>query len=124
MHALHPVERRGGIGQFAGAVVEFALAAADRAEVEPERGKAALLEHVEQLVDDLVVHRAAELRMRMQDDGDRGVLLLGRLVTAFEATGRSVEDDFGHWLSGLDSGTKNRFRAEAVLTKAVSFSKT
>ncbi len=102
MQALHPVERRGRIGQFAGTMVEFALAAADRAEVEAQRGEAALLEHVEQLVDDLVVHRAAELRMRMQDDGDRRAFLLGGLVSAFEATCGSVENDFGHWLSGHD----------------------
>jgi hypothetical protein len=38
--------------------------------------KAALLEHVEQLIDDLVVHGAAELRVRMQHDGDRRVLFL------------------------------------------------
>ena len=75
-------------------MVEFALAAADAAEVEAQRREAARLEHVEQLVDDLVVHRTAELRVRMQHDGDRGVLLLGRLVSALKATGGSVEDDF------------------------------
>ena len=101
MHALHPVERGGRIRQLAGAMVEFALAAADRTEVEAQRREAALLEHVEQLVDDLVVHRAAELRVRMQDDGDRGVLLLGGLVAAFEAAGWSVEDDFGHRSPGM-----------------------
>jgi hypothetical protein len=52
-------------------VVELALAAADAAEVEAQHREAALREHVEELVDDLVVHRAAELRMRVQDDGDR-----------------------------------------------------
>ena len=48
-----------------------ALAAADAAEIEAQHRKAALREHVEELIDDLVVHRAAELRVRMEDDGDR-----------------------------------------------------
>ncbi len=72
MQALHPVERGSRVRQFTRAMVEFALAAADAAEVEAERREAALLEHVEQLVDDLVVHRSAELRVRMKDDRDGG----------------------------------------------------
>ena len=100
MQALHPVQRRSRIGQFAGAVVEFTLAAADRSEVEPQGRKAALLEHVEKLVYDLVVHRAAELRMRMQDDGDRGAFFLGGLVAAFKTAGGAVENNFGHRYSG------------------------
>jgi hypothetical protein len=34
--------------------------------------------------------------MRMQDDADRRVLLLGRMKTAFKATGRAGENDFWH----------------------------
>ncbi|MNL52644.1 hypothetical protein D3C87_1758380 [compost metagenome] len=90
-------------------MVEFALAAADAPEIETQRRKAALLEHVEELVNDLVVHRAAELRVRVQDDGDRGALLLRRLIAAFEAAGRSVEDNFGHWLSGGVPGSNLGF---------------
>ena len=96
VHRLHPVERGGGVGELARAVVERALAPADAAEVEAEHGEAALREHIEELVDDLVVHRPAELRMRMKDDGDRAVLLLGRLETPFEAAGRAGEDHFWH----------------------------
>ena len=86
---LRPVERRGRIRQFADAVVEAALAAADAAEVETQRGEAAVHERVVELVDDLVVHRAAELRMRVQHDADRRVLLPCRMVTAFDAAGRA-----------------------------------
>ena len=78
----------GGIRQFADAVVERALAAADAAEVEAQHGKVAMHEGVVDLVDDLMVHRAAELRMRMQHDADRRVLLPRRVVTAFDAAGR------------------------------------
>ena len=82
--------------QLADAVVEHALAAADAAEVEAQHREAALREHVEQIVDDLVVHRPAELRVRMQDDGDRRVGLLAGLVAAFEPAVRAVEDHFWH----------------------------
>ena len=39
MQRLHPVERGGGIRKLARAVVELALAAADTAEVEAQRGE-------------------------------------------------------------------------------------
>ncbi|MEH2572377.1 hypothetical protein [Bradyrhizobium sp. AZCC 1708] len=48
------------------------------------------------LVDDLVIHRAVELRMRMQDHRDRRVLLLGRMITAFEAACGAGENYFRH----------------------------
>ncbi|MNV36416.1 hypothetical protein D3C71_1278910 [compost metagenome] len=108
MQALHPVESGSGVGKLASTMVEFALAAADRAEIEPERGEAALLEKIEQLIDDLVVHRAAELRMRMKDDRYRRALFLGGLITAFEATRRAVKNDFGHWYSGRVFSFSNR----------------
>ena len=50
--------------------------------------KFAVHEGVVELVDDLVVHRAAELRMRMQHDADRRVLLPRRMVAALDAAGR------------------------------------
>ena len=100
---LRPVERRGGVGQLAGAVVERALAAADAAEIEAQHREAALHEAVVQIVDDLVVHRAAELRMRMQHDRDRRAPLLRRLIAAFDAAGGAGEDDLRHpYLEPLD----------------------
>src|SRR5690606_17853675 len=96
MQRLHPVERGGRVRQLARAVVELALAAADAAEIEAQRGEVALLEHVEQVVDDLVVHRAAELRMRVQNDRDRSVFLAGGLVAALETAGRTCENYLGH----------------------------
>ncbi len=96
MHRLRPVERGGGVGELAGTVIEGALAAADAAEVEAQHGEAALGERVVEVVHDLVVHRATELGMRMQDDGDRRVALGGWVEPAFETAGGTVEDDFGH----------------------------
>ena len=54
------------------------------------------------LVDDLMVHRAAELRMRMQHDGERCIFLRRRVIAGFDSAGRSGEDDFRHELSTLD----------------------
>ena len=70
---LHPVERRGGIGQLAGAVVEQPLAPPHAAEIEAQHREAPPLKGVIQVIDDLVIHRAAELRMRVQDQRNRRV---------------------------------------------------
>jgi hypothetical protein len=110
MERLHPVERGRRVGKLAGAVVEIALAAADAAEIEAQRGEAALLKHIEEIVDDLVVHRAAELRMRMQDERDRSVLLLRRLIPALETAGRPRKDNLWHFYSTSDH-TRTRTRA-------------
>jgi hypothetical protein len=40
--------------------------------------------------------------MRVQHDADRGVLLLGRMITAFDAAGWTCENDFGHWSINLN----------------------
>ena len=114
MKALDPIEGGCRVRKFPCAVIELALAASDATEVEPQCREAALLEHVEELVDDLVVHRAAELWMRMQDDGDRRAFFLGRLVAAFQSTCWAVEDDFGHWYSGhvFWSGTERQVRLD------------
>ncbi len=101
---LRPVERRGRIGQFAGAMVERALAPADAAEVEPQHREAALGEHVEQLIGDLVVHRPAELRVRMKNDGDRRGPGLARLVTALKAAGGASERQPQHLRLGSYAG--------------------
>ncbi|MGY4352320.1 hypothetical protein ACVWXM_008813 [Bradyrhizobium sp. GM7.3] len=93
---LRPVERRGRVRQFAGAVVERALAAADAAEIESQHREATMRERIVALVDDLVIHRAVELRMRVQDHRDRRVLLLGRMVAAFETAGGAGENNFRH----------------------------
>ena len=93
---LSPVQRGGRVGKLALAVVEGALRAADPAEVEPQHGKPALGEIIVGAVDDLIVHRAAELRVRMQHDRDRGASLFCRMKAAFQPTGGTVEKDLGH----------------------------
>jgi hypothetical protein len=93
---LRPVECRRRIRKLAGAVIKRPLAAPDAAEIETQNGKSAMRESIVTLVDDLMVHRAVKLRMRVQDHRDRRVLLLGRMVTAFETARRAGENDFRH----------------------------
>src|SRR5690606_192594 len=112
---LHPVERGRRVGKFAGAMVEFALAAPDTTEIEAQYRKVALLEHVEEIIHDLVVHRTAELRMRMENQCDRRILLLRRLIAAFETTGWSGKDYLGHGYSKIDVLRFGTFRDRLTL---------
>ena len=100
---LDPVERRGGVGQFADAIVERALALADSAEIEAQGGKAAAGEGLIEQLHDLVVHRAAGLRVRMEDHRDRRARPQPGVETAFEAAFGTGENDFGH-KGGRSSG--------------------
>ena len=77
-------------------MIELPLTAPHAAEIESHNGEVAMHERVVELVDDLVVHCAAELRVRMQHNGDRCVLLRSRMVAAFDSAGRTGEDDFRH----------------------------
>ena len=72
---LRPVERGRRVGQFALAVIESALRAADAAKIEAQNRKATLGKGVIKVIDDLIIHRAAELRMRMKNDRDRRAAL-------------------------------------------------
>ena len=85
MDLLDPVERAGGVGQLADAVVEHALALADAAEIEAQRREAAADEGLVEQLDDLVVHRPAGLRVRVEDHRDRRARARARVETAFEA---------------------------------------
>ena len=93
---LHPVERRGGVAQLALAVVEALLRAADAAEVEAQHREAAAHEDVEDVEHDLVVHRAAVQRVRMEDQGQRRIGPARMVVAPFQATVGAVEDHLRH----------------------------
>jgi hypothetical protein len=53
-------------------------------------------EGIIELIDDLVVHRAAELRVRVQHDGDRRMFGARRMIATFDPAGGTGKDDFGH----------------------------
>ena len=96
VHGLQVVERRSGVGQLADTLVVLALAPAHAAEIEPQHGKAHVVKRVVEVIEDLVVHRAAELGVRVQHDGDGRVLFLLRMVAAFEAAFGSGKNHLGH----------------------------
>ena len=59
-------------------------------------GKAAVDEGLVQLLDDAVVHRAAALRMRVEDHRHRRARARRRGETAFETAFGAGKDDCGH----------------------------
>src|SRR5216683_2632019 len=87
---------------LASGLIERALAASDAAEIEAQHGEVPVHESVVELIDDLVVHRAPELRMRVKHDGDRRILLPSRVIAPLYSPGRAGEDDLGHAVSNLD----------------------
>ena len=101
IEGLQPVQGGGGIRQFAGTVLEQALAAADAAEIEPQHGKTALGEHVIERMDDGVVHGPAELRVGVQQQRNRGAGLLGLRVSTLDTPGGPTENHFRHVVVNL-----------------------
>src|SRR5262245_13733107 len=77
-------------------MIKRALTTPDPAEIEPQCRKAAVHESIVKLVNDRVVHRPAELRMRMQDDGNWRVLLPRRMISSLDAAGGTSEDNLRH----------------------------
>ena len=86
------------------ALIELALAAPDTPEIEPKHGKPQPMKGVMQVVDDLVVHRPAELRMRVHDQRDGRVVALVRVVAALKPPVGAGEDHFGHAGSSKAAG--------------------
>ena len=93
---LHPVEGRGGIAQLALAMVEGFLGATNTAKIEAQGGESATREHVKDVEHDLVVHRAAVERVRMEDQCQRCIGATGMVITPFQAAVRTVEDHLRH----------------------------
>ena len=93
---LRPVEGGSGVRQFALAVVEGALRPSDAAEVEAQHGKPAFGKTIISVIDNLVVHRPAKLRMRMKHHRDRRPALLGGMKTTLQPTGGTGKENLGH----------------------------
>jgi hypothetical protein len=100
---LRPVERGGRIRQFAGAVIERPWLRPTPRKLKRSTEKPRCAKRVVALVDDLVIHRAVKLRMRMQDHGDRRILLLRRMIAAFEAAAGPVKMTSGIVILGKSS---------------------
>src|SRR5215510_50489 len=84
-------------------MIERALAAPHAAKVEAQHREASVHEGIVELIDDLVVHRAPELRVRVQDDGDGCILLSRRVIPAFDPSSRAGKDDIWHAQPRRDS---------------------
>src|SRR4051794_17820107 len=106
MDRLHPIERGRSVAELANAVVEHALALVHAAEIEAQGRKAAPDEGLIEQLNDLVVHRSAHLRMRVEDQSDRRAGAAAGMETSFEASLRAWENDFGHGCFGSCSDRK------------------
>ena len=93
---LQPVERGGGVGEFARTVVEQALAPPHAAEVEAQHREAAPLERVIQVIDHLIVHRPAELRVGVEDERDGSVRPALVVVAGLDPSGGTADIHFRH----------------------------
>src|SRR3546814_12047390 len=97
MDRLYQVERRRGVAEFADAIVERSLAAADAAKVEAQHCETARDAAFVHRLGDAVVHRSAALWMRMQAQRDRRAgPRRGREAAFDEVLGRSKERCVGH----------------------------
>ena len=93
---LQPVERRGGVGQLAFAAVEAALAAPYSTKIEAQGRKTAAHKALVQGVDDLVVHRAAMLGMRMEHERHRGRRHARMVIAPLDPALRTIDDHIRH----------------------------
>jgi hypothetical protein len=97
---LQPVERCGGVGEFAGTVVEQALAPPHAAEVETQHRETAFLERVIQVIHHLIIHRSAELRVGMKDERHGSVRSALMMITGLDPSGGTADIHFRHgWLA-------------------------
>ena len=93
---LQPIEGRGRVGKLAGSAIPGALAAPDAAEIEPQHRESAGRKRMIQRVNHLIVHRPAELRVRVQNERDGAVAAVFVMVTGFQATAWAIDNKFGH----------------------------
>src|SRR5207244_562925 len=89
--AIQPVQSGLHIIGFAASVVMFSLAQSHPTEVEAEHRKTKAVQRFHRMEHDLVMHGAAEHRMRMADQGGMGGVLRAGIAQGFEPAGGAVE---------------------------------
>src|ERR1700731_1353801 len=94
--SVHPVEHGGCIGELSSAGIEGALAASDAAEIEAHGGATQAVEHMKEIVDHRIVHRAAELGMGLQDHSHWGARRLLTLIPHLDAAGGPGQNNVRH----------------------------
>ena len=90
------VERRCGVRKLANPLIKLALAPPDAAKVEAEDRIAEAVKNVVELIHHFVVHRPAELRMRVKHNRDGRVFLSLRVITTFQPAFGAGKNYFGH----------------------------
>lgn len=96
MKALDPIQRSGCIRKLANAIVKLALAFANSAKIEAQGGESTMYERSVQRLHDGIVHRAAALRMRVENHGNWSAWARRRRETTFKAAVRTGKYDFWH----------------------------
>ena len=89
-----------GVGKSQGVFDNGIGELSDAAEVEAQGRESAPHERLVERLDDGVVHRAAALRVRVEDQGDRRARARAGAETAFKAAFGAGKDDFGHRTCG------------------------
>src|SRR5262249_35503103 len=98
---LRPVQGRRCVRELPLAVVKIALREADSAKVKAKDRESTLGKSVVKIVDNLIVHRPAELRMRVKNDGDGRAADCRGVKPAFDASGGPIKLDLGHSYSKI-----------------------
>ena len=109
---MERVERGTDVALLAMATVMLSGARTGAAKIESQHGDAEGIERLRRLIDDFVVHGAAEKRVRVADDGgERGTRGGGgRPKNCFEASSRTFEKEIarimscGHWRTLNEGG--------------------
>jgi hypothetical protein len=118
-------DRRQNIGFLSAATVMHAFALTHTPKLVPQGRQAVLIESARQMVHDLVVHRAAECRMRMRQDCQRRkrVSLKGDRTGKSGLCGSEPTDTYLHFFdgghgatSGRCSGSQDRLRRTTLPT--------
>jgi hypothetical protein len=96
-------------------MIERSLAPADAAEIETQRGEAPVREGVIELVHDRIVHRPAELRVRVQDDRNRRISGPAGVKTPLDPSVFAGKNHFRHRVLRIGRGDRVASRANVAL---------
>src|SRR5262245_47608719 len=92
------IQRDLRVGAFAPPFIVFACAQPDAAKVDPQSFEAAFVQSLRRAKDDLVVHRAAVQRVRMQDQRDPLGLIAFRAIDRFQPPVRRRNEKISRWI--------------------------
>lgn len=65
-------------------MVEIEMNEKDKEKIEEESGKEEMMENIEKIIKNIVVNSEEEMWVRMKDEWDRRVILIGRMIEELE----------------------------------------